>query len=85
MSPTPLVQGKTRPVALVSLMLITRQCFLFYIFFITYLFFFVQTLSKGKAINTEALRKFVSRRKWQVSDISFSVLLFSAAPYMEYL
>ncbi|XP_068186263.1 striated muscle preferentially expressed protein kinase [Antennarius striatus] len=30
-----------------------------------------KTLSKGKAISTEALRKFVSRRKWQRSLISY--------------
>ncbi|KAK9537940.1 hypothetical protein VZT92_005511 [Zoarces viviparus] len=30
-----------------------------------------KTLSKGKAINTESLRKFVSRRKWQRSLISY--------------
>ncbi|KAM9851164.1 striated muscle preferentially expressed protein kinase [Aulostomus maculatus] len=30
-----------------------------------------KTLSKGAAINTEALRKFVSRRKWQRSLISY--------------
>ena len=28
----------------------------------------IQTLTKGKAINTEALKKFVSRRRWQVRD-----------------
>ncbi|XP_068602864.1 striated muscle preferentially expressed protein kinase [Brachionichthys hirsutus] len=30
-----------------------------------------KTLSKGKAISTEAMRKFVSRRKWQRSLISY--------------
>ncbi|XP_067107338.1 striated muscle preferentially expressed protein kinase isoform X1 [Osmerus mordax] len=30
-----------------------------------------KTLTKGKAINTEALKKFVSRRKWQRSLISY--------------
>uniref|UniRef100_UPI0037E8810E striated muscle preferentially expressed protein kinase n=1 Tax=Semicossyphus pulcher TaxID=241346 RepID=UPI0037E8810E len=30
-----------------------------------------KTLNKGKAINTEALKKFVSRRKWQRSLISY--------------
>ncbi|KAM4609475.1 striated muscle preferentially expressed protein kinase [Polymixia lowei] len=30
-----------------------------------------KTLSKGKAVNTEALKKFVSRRKWQRSLISY--------------
>ena len=34
--------------------------------------FITQTLSKGTAISTEALKKFVSRRKWQVRDVLLS-------------
>ncbi|KAL0964076.1 hypothetical protein UPYG_G00318080 [Umbra pygmaea] len=32
---------------------------------------FIKTLTKGKAISTEALKKFVSRRRWQRSLISY--------------
>lgn len=60
MSETPLVQGKLMPVAPPTVSIITA-----YFSYIKCLFI-IQTLSKGKTISTEALKKFVSRRKWQV-------------------
>lgn len=74
-----------RPVALHATLITINNLFL-YSFPLTILskgpfFISLQTLSKGKAINTEALKKFVSRRKWQVRDVIFTIWGLSTKHY----